>query len=68
MESVLSFLGFSSVASVTSVFKCFRPMADTPETTTVPEALANAVTQNGTSLAALSEERPILLVFLRQFG
>ena len=36
--------------------------------TTVAEALAHATTQNGTTLAALSDERPLLLVLLRQFG
>lgn len=42
-------------------------MAETA-TSTIPEALAKAVAQTGTTLAALSEESPLLLVFLRQFG
>ena len=36
--------------------------------TPVAQALANITTQKGVSLAALSDERPLLLVFLRQFG
>jgi len=43
----------------------FTQMAST---TTVAEALEGAVTQTGTTLAALSDEAPLLLVFLRQFG
>ena len=50
--------------SCSNAFTC---MADAT-TTSIPEALANAVTQNGTTLAALSEQSPVLLVFLRQFG
>ena len=36
--------------------------------TTTADALAQATTQKGTTLSALSDERPLLLVFLRQFG
>jgi len=36
--------------------------------TTIAEALESAVTETGTTLAALSGEAPLLLVFLRQFG
>jgi hypothetical protein len=43
-------------------------MVETAISTTIPQALANAVTQTGTNLAALSDESPLLLVFLRQFG
>ena len=32
------------------------------------EALTNATTQKGITLARLSSERPLLLVFLRHFG
>ena len=35
---------------------------------TIAEALTKAVTQTGTTLAALSDQSPLLLVFLRQFG
>jgi len=37
-------------------------------TITIAEALESAVTETGTTLAALSGEAPLLLVFLRQFG
>jgi hypothetical protein len=36
--------------------------------TTIRDALAETATQKGAKLAALSEERPLLLVFLRHFG
>lgn len=41
-----------------------------PEATATPvaQALANVTTQKGISLGALSDERPLLLVFLRHFG
>jgi len=35
---------------------------------TIPEALAQFATQNGITVAALSEESPLLLIFLRHFG
>lgn len=34
----------------------------------IADALAHATTQKGTSLAALSDQQPQLLVFLRHFG
>jgi len=36
--------------------------------TTIADALICATTQKGSTLAGLSDERPLLLVFLRQFG
>jgi hypothetical protein len=43
-------------------------MAEAAALITIPEALTQAVTQTGATLAALSEESPLLLIFLRQFG
>ena len=43
-------------------------MPHSEEASSVADALAHATTQKGTTLAALSDERPLLLVFLRQFG
>jgi len=43
-------------------------MVETAAPTTIPEALTKAVTQNGATLAALSDGSPVLLVFLRHFG
>jgi hypothetical protein len=43
-------------------------MSEPPIITTIAEALACATTQKGATLAGLSDERPLLLVFLRQFG
>jgi hypothetical protein len=34
----------------------------------ISNALANARTHTGTTLAELSEPNPLLLIFLRQFG
>ena len=41
-----------------------------PETisTAIAQSLEEAITQKGITLAALSDERPLLLVFLRHFG
>lgn len=39
-----------------------------PESTAISESLLQNTTQKGTTLAALSDQRPLLLVFLRQFG
>ena len=36
--------------------------------TTIADALTRYTTQKGATLAALSEDRPVLLVFLRHFG
>jgi hypothetical protein len=36
--------------------------------TAIAQALGQAITQKGITLAALSDERPLLLVFLRHFG
>jgi hypothetical protein len=35
---------------------------------TLAEALTDARTQHGTSLASLNERAPLLLIFLRHFG
>lgn len=43
-------------------------MDKSSNTLTVPTALAEFGTQHGTTLAALSDESPILLIFLRHFG
>ena len=43
-------------------------MSERAAPTTIAEALTKAVTQTGTTLAALSDQSPLLLVFLRQFG
>lgn len=43
-------------------------MKKAAETATIPDALNQHATQKGISLAALSEQSPVLLVFLRQFG
>jgi hypothetical protein len=43
-------------------------MPEPPTITTIADALACATTQKRTTLAGLSDERPLLLVFLRQFG
>jgi hypothetical protein len=32
------------------------------------DALKDASTQHGTSLASVADERPLLLIFLRHFG
>jgi hypothetical protein len=37
-------------------------------TAMLAEALKDARTQDGTSLAAISERAPLLLIFLRHFG
>jgi hypothetical protein len=42
-------------------------MVHTPSLS-IPEALAQFETQNGITVAALSDESPLLLVFLRHFG
>jgi len=38
------------------------------ERQSIADALLSATSQEGTTLAALSDERPVLLVFLRHFG
>jgi hypothetical protein len=43
-------------------------LAESPAVLPVAQALAEARTQDGRSLAALSRERPLLLVFLRHLG
>jgi hypothetical protein len=43
-------------------------MTDAPSDPAIPEALAQYKTQRGTTLAALSEQAPVLLIFLRHFG
>jgi len=43
-------------------------MAEAATSTTIPEALTQAITQTGATLGSLSDESPLLLVFLRQFG
>jgi|GraSoiStandDraft_4_1057263.scaffolds.fasta_scaffold1064562_2 hypothetical protein len=54
---------------VTSVFKSlYMPVHRGLPILTIPETLANAPTNRGSTLAALSDERPVLLLFLRQFG
>ena len=44
------------------------PMSQPQTALTIPEALAQFATQNGITVAALSEDSPLLLVFLRHFG
>jgi hypothetical protein len=44
------------------------PMRFGTSSQSIANALQTAATQNGIILAALSEERPVLLVFLRHFG
>ena len=48
--------------------KSSLPMKQAAETSTIPDALTQHATQKGISLAALSDQSPLLLVFLRQFG
>jgi hypothetical protein len=43
-------------------------MPEPASATTIAQALNQTATQNGAMLAALSKQRPLLLVFLRQFG
>ena len=44
----------------------FGPVTASPSD--ISNALANARTQTGKTLAELSEPNPLLLIFLRQFG
>ena len=46
----------------------FPVMSERAAITTIADALAHATTQKGNTLSALSDEHPMLLVFLRQFG
>jgi hypothetical protein len=43
-------------------------MADALSASNIANALAITTTQKGISLAALSDQQPLLLVFLRHFG
>jgi len=43
-------------------------MSQTAPIMNISNALANATTQKGVSLAVLSDQQPLLLVFLRHFG